>query len=425
MRQEGILHPRAKAQKLRYLSPHETRLGIIQEVVPDSFSIIFLRASKSASSDQVGKTLKALWEMYMNIRDGQTYDLGDWSGPKSETLLVNIAYGKRFFRLPGMDENNRAPWEFIELPDFNRPRRNKRTPIWKGSGIFYSDVGDNRADADIIFRFLSDKESDTKRTVIETWKYLYDLERSGEPVSLNISGYYTGFLRPDRRNMLDFLDGISNLSHDEREDSVFRNYRDPRFKKRGTAQINDNSSTYMAYIRILIDLLKWRNLNRRVQQEIIGRDQITGCPLSDITGDRNNQCPTSNSDDVLDDKADNLKFRSSPTYYAPPLSLSHVGRTRRNSNQQIKILRQGYNFVEENHTYPFFRAGLNFVSFQNRPQHIHQILTDPTWMGRVSMGGNRNLQTLLDGVFTAEAATVAFVPQFKKREKFPGSSFLI
>ena len=180
----------------------------------------------------------------------------------------------------------------------------------------------------------------------------------------------------------------------------------------------------MAYIRILIDMTKWRAFSSQRQQQIIGRDKVTGCPLSENTGLKISECPVPNSDDVLDGKPGNINFRSLPSYKNGPLSSSHISKVRKNDKPKIRILRQGYNFVEESSTYPFFRAGLNFVSFQSDPKKIHDILTNPDWMGRVSIGGSKEMQKDLQGVFTAEATTVVFVPQYKHREIFPGSSFL-
>ena len=160
------------------------------------------------------------------------------------------------------------------------------------------------------------------------------------------------------------------------------------------------------------------------QQEIIGRDKVTGCPINEVTRIKEVQCPVYSSDDVLDEKQDNIEYRKTPNYGTDPLKSSHVGRVRKNANLRVRILRQGYNFVEETGTYPFFKTGLNFVSFQNSPKHIHDILTNPEWMGGTSMGGSKEMQKDLHGIFAAEAATVVFVPQFKREEIFQGSSIL-
>ena len=48
-------------------------------------------------------------------------------------------------------------------------------------------------------------------------------------------------------------------------------------------------------------------------------------------------------------------------YNTPNAEASHVGRMRRNPDL---IFRQGYEFLEATKFDPYFRVGLNFVSFQ-------------------------------------------------------------
>ena len=218
MRQQGILKPGTRDKKVRRLS--KIIQAGIKEEPPEAFSIIFLKCTNSTTPSEVGESIKALFDLYENLRKGLINDLADWNDLQSNTLSFIIGYGKKIFELPGLKFG--YPQEFNLLPDFNKPRAKRRTAIWDGSGINYSNVKENRADSDIVFRFLSSRESDTKRTIVETWKYFYNLKMDGKHVPLEISGYYNGFLRQDKRNMLDFLDGISNLTSEERENLVFR-----------------------------------------------------------------------------------------------------------------------------------------------------------------------------------------------------------
>jgi hypothetical protein len=67
-----------------------------------------------------------------------------------------------------------------------------------------------------------------------------------------------------------------------------------------------------------------------------------------------------------------------------------------------------------------YRAGLNFISFQNDPNRLFFILTDPRWMGRANFGGSPEL--LRQNILSVISAGMFFVPS--KEKPFPGASIL-
>ena len=183
----------------------------------ESYSVIFLNIAQNTQDiSEVRNQLYALWQIYEDLKIGKGRELPNPpNGPKDFTFL--IGYSRKLFQ--SIKQNSILPSGFRvrdRLPNFNNPGGNGPVNIWENSGFAFSEgVSTNRADADIVIQFISDKESETKRAVLETWKYLEDKSL------LNLSGYYSGFQRTDNRNMLDFLDGISNLPPGDREKSIF------------------------------------------------------------------------------------------------------------------------------------------------------------------------------------------------------------
>ena len=148
----------------------------------------------------------------------------------------------------------------------------------------------------------------------------------------------------------------------------------------------------MAFIRIVIDLPNWWKVPLREQELMIGRDKTTGCPIIGI--DKNNiplkdkRCPVTGSKEVTD--KGNEIFRDHPAYGQQKLpagisddvlKTSHIGAMRILDKvspweaESNRIYRQGYEFLESTSSFPGFKAGLNFISFQNNPQRVFNIMT--------------------------------------------------
>jgi deferrochelatase/peroxidase EfeB len=221
--------------------------------------------------------------------------------------------------------------------------------------------------------------------------------------------------------MMDFLDGISNINPKERRKAIFTGIgSEPHHRGEEIRWLR--GSTYMCFMRILVDINLWRSMPPKIQKIIVGRDKITGCPLN--TGksvEPIKECPSSGTQDILN--SHNINFREY-NYTDPQLRSSHVGRVRLSDNTEVRIFRQGYNFFDATNVYPYFSTGLNFVSFQRDPKYIQIILTDKKWMGGVSFGGQKEIQRVyrLNKFMTVESAGMFFVPQFDKGEYFPGHS---
>jgi deferrochelatase/peroxidase EfeB len=111
-----------------------------------------------------------------------------------------------------------------------------------------------------------------------------------------------------------------------------------------------------------------------------------------------------------------------------PLNVSHTHRANQNkaedvgSRNSLRVFRQGYEFLEAIDSTPGFRAGLNFVSFQDTPERLLRMLTQPTWLGGVNFGGGDNEQLPgMERLITVRAGGVFLVPPVVEGEAFPGA----
>jgi deferrochelatase/peroxidase EfeB len=111
------------------------------------------------------------------------------------------------------------------------------------------------------------------------------------------------------------------------------------------------------------------------------------------------------------------------------LQYSHIGRARQRRNispilkDSLRIYRQGFEYLELLDKHPFFRTGLNFISFQDHPSRIINLLTSPHWLGGSSFGGDPQypIESLRNFV-TVRAAGIFYVPPLSSDESFPGES---
>lgn len=73
-----------------------------------------------------------------------------------------------------------------------------------------------------------------------------------------------------------------------------------------------------------------------------------------------------------------------------------------------------------------FRAGLNFVSFQDTPERLRRMLTQDTWLGQTNFGGDPDDPVRgMDHLLTVRAAGIYLAPPAVEGEPFPGASILL
>lgn len=368
------------------------------------FNALFLRAAPTADASEIVRELSELWTLYQGLKHGLVPDLPGQPVPQGD-LQVLIGYGKTFFDIDGV--HNNAP---DALVDFNFDIRNPPAggqPVLDNSGLLYADdLDDNPARADIVLQFTAGTQLATHRCVVETWKHLQD--RGAD--SLRVSGVFSGFQRDDGRSWIDFHDGVNNLRRGrERADAI-------TIKPGAVSTLSTVGGTYLAYLRVVVDLNVWRSVPTTAQELLVGRSKLTGAPLVDIhngTGVHSHGCPVSNTNSVLD--AGNEAFRDPPPVEDPVLRSSHVQRANHHvpnpkDPSSGRIFRQGYEFLETLEAPPYYRVGLNFVSFQDTPQRLHRVLTTDGWLGGVNFGGQNDQSHTSPQVLSVRAAGIFVVP---------------
>lgn len=223
------------------------------------------------------------------------------------------------------------------------------------------------AEADVALQLTGNSAAAVNRAAVEVWKLIED---RGLPLEAAVS--YDGFGRPDGRGWLEFHDGIGNMPSSQRLRAIAAR-PDPRWMGGGT---------YMAFLRLRVELRAWRALDRGEQELVVGRDKLTGDPLVAVRRDaRGRVRPVAGAGDRFD-----------PAETGDPLlEASHVHRANQNRGSSdapaaLRIFRQGYDFFEAlGPDGP--ELGLNFVSFQADLQTLQHIMHLPGWLGDVNFGG--------------------------------------
>lgn len=375
-----------------------------------SFAILFFRAQPEATAQSVSVALTALWQMYANLKAGSVRDLPNHPVP-ANNLSTLLGFGTKAFSLKGAART--AP-EALSL-SFRSPLPTGGGQLLVGSGLSYDPtVSDNLATEEFAVQFIADNDLSVYRAIVETWK----MERDGLLPSLQMGAFYTGFQRDDGRSWIDFHDGVNNLRSDER-DGVIRIAASGDPKETWTVD-----GTYLAFIRVSVDLASWRGIVQERQSTVVGRDKLTGCPLTAISAGSGlvvaAGCPPAGKNEFDD------QFRDASAAVDATVALSHIQRANHRLGPpddpgSARVYRQGFEFFERDAAAPGFRAGLNFVSFINTPERLTKVLTTATWLGSTNFGGEINQDGGLQ-LLSVLAAGVYFVPPTEAG--FPGRSAL-
>lgn len=405
---------------------NEPRIG-------NSCCVVFLRLQNDSTAFEIGDALLQLWVMLKDLEKGKVKDLDGvhnrhWYPGNLTTL---IGYGPEIFSLKQL--RRQKPKSFTDERSFSQPNLQGGGPILNGSAISYSnDIRLNHAASDaIVLQFIGDNEFVTSRAAVETWKLISSIRNNNGHEMIHVSKIYTGFQREDKRSWLGFHDGVSNLPSSIRQ-QIIAIEEDPR----DVEQMWTANGTYMGFIRTEIDLKGWDDLNNTVQSEIIGRDKMTGCPLIGI--DKNgkpiieNGCPVRGTFEVIE--SGNEHFREHRIFEKErflhigasdeSLEKSHIAKANpipslsRNISKSYRIFRQGFEYLESTEYYPGFRVGLNFISYQNDPKKLYDIL-EQGFAKKNPTGDDK--APVLEDYFTVRAAGVFFVPPSQENEPFPGS----
>lgn len=389
------------------------------------FNILFLRAAPGFNARQVGEAFGKLWQIYQDLKKGKLTDLPGQIVPAGD-LTVLVGYGLNLFKLPEI--RRQLPRGLEDFGAFRSPLPTGGGSLLTGSGLGYGDdVKINPATEEIAVQFIAETQLAGNRAVVETWKALQDMSDQATGLApLLLTASYNGFQRDDGRSWIDFHDGISNMKSSEREGAIV-------IKPRPPEEQWIEGGTYLAFMRLTVDLTDWRKLNRQQQELLVGRDKLTGCPLVSLDSAGNPQtqtgCPVTGRMNVV--SPGNETFFEPGTVNETILKQSHVQRANQHlkpvrDRNSLRIFRQGYEFLESLDSVPGFCTGLNFVSFQDTPERLFRMLIQQSWLGKTNFGGDpQNQLPGMDKLLSLRASGIFLVPPVVEGELFPGASILI
>jgi deferrochelatase/peroxidase EfeB len=383
------------------------------------FTLLFLRAAADANAVAVARTLGSLWATYEGLKAGRLRDLDGVALPAEEDRTeFLLGFGRNAFELAGTARPR--PRGLGDENLFRSAQKGGGGPLLRGSGLRYApDVRANMATEHLCVQVIADTKLATDRAVVETWKALADL---ADP-ALSLTTFYLGFQRNDRRSWIDFHDGLSNLRSEDREAVIAI---DP-----GADEDWATGGTYLAFLRLAVDLVGWRRLGRTDQELAVGRDKLSGCPITGVGEDgaplTDPGCPVAGT--AIWEAPNDRPFAEPAEAEDPRVRASHVQRANHHQRPASdagtrRIFRQGYEFLEWQERAPGFRAGLNFVSFQDTPGRLLRMLTAGGWLGGTTFGGDEARLPELASLLSVYGAGIYFAPPVVAGEAFPGAAAL-
>lgn len=322
------------------------------------YRLLLLNIKSSATPREAKDAIAAVWNKVQGLGQGLVADQRS-PGPagrdqvQGPELTCLLGFGARLFQ----------HYPALSRPEGLTPLADQPFP-----SLGRVDEQDRRiGEAELVVQLIARTELAVNQALVEVWM----LTRS-QP--LELVTFHDGFKRGDGRSWLGFHDGISNIERDQRRKAIEVVRQDSPWMEGGT---------YMAFLRVAIDLEVWRGLQPEHRDSLVGRGGETGCPLASIEPPMRPVLSESRPD--------------SPEYINPPpvlgagqekdlLRASHIYRANPNRNADDRIFRQGFDFVE-----PLeggrLRLGLNFVSFQRELIRLTNIFLKSGWLRDVNFGG--------------------------------------
>lgn len=358
--------------------------------LPGHFSLLNLNVLPEATRSQVREGLTEIWAMLADLRVGRLQDFqreaeATRGAPKIDPMDLStvLLYGRRIFD-SDVHPNVLVPLEL-------RPRLLRylgdgpfKALRWKSShDPRHNHIHPFSLQTDLAFQFTANSSLAVSRAIVELKKTILDKDL---PFVLVRST--AGFKREDHRSWIDFHDGINNMDHQGRRLAIEVLEDDQEWMLGGT---------YMAFLKIPIDLSAWRVLPRTTQELLVGRDKFWGCPIESasvdgsgnvrpvlaagcpFTGEFGNSVPST----VVDPgQATNRLVAASHIHRANLLRIDPI----QDNDAANRVYRQGFEFFDPV-TDGATNIGLNFVGFVRSLRVINDILSSPGWMGDVNFGG--------------------------------------
>lgn len=395
----------------------------------DQLRLVFLNFRRDAAAPQADRALSLIWSMLEDLKQGTISDLKkeapdepDFSLPPGDELTTMLGFGRRLFDKRSHISND---WPSSDKRPAELGRKllgGKDDPFdnlkWHPAAFKKRKNGTsllNEAQSDIVLQFIATNELAVNRAIVELMKLISD-----RSLPLEITTFVRGHHRKDRRSWIDFHDGINNLSVPDRAIAMEITNQDQPWLTGGTS---------MTFLQIAVDLEPWRQIPRTVQELIVGRKKLTGCPIlqTEVQGGNVSMttadgCPmTGNLPDDLP-----LSFLEPGNSSDELIQVSHIHRANQQAGSPTqpsarRIYRQGYEFLDifDGDVTP----GLNFISFQKDNRLPREILDTPNWLKEVNFGGPDKPKTeigLFDVKFLSLLRGGVFVVP-PKSKPYPGA----
>jgi len=379
-------------ERLRSEKKRQRGVSFPSAIKQEYLLIVRLNLKPSATGEikLVRQGLRKLCRFLERIDTGEVkIDIKDEGGDVVSSKVsdfnfsVTVGFGIGFFEKQKIDPKN-------------RPRRLYEMPL-------HEDLGDpvqyQFTQTDMILQLCSTKDF-VNRWVFKTdsypitpseeWWYqagrpkhnreekIYDISTAVSEWAI-VTDVHSGFQRLDGRNLMGFMDGISQPQR-LKNDVIWTTWNDE------TAALVDG--TYMVFQKIEHDLEQWEKLGVREQERWVGRSKGTGLLLGTLSREEDEKladdCRSSNPTvskaarsrlkKLLEEQKDPSKpfYNSSdPRYRNIPLECpvwSHVRKANpRGADGEAKriIFRRGYLFMEDTiHPGRRLSSGLLFICFQ-------------------------------------------------------------
>jgi deferrochelatase/peroxidase EfeB len=354
------------------------------EPPPAAWRALFLDVAAGTAPADAQAAIAAVMEMLAELRAGKVRDLAAERPEEAPGLVpigsfaVLLGYGASLFDPAQHDPplTSTAPARPRGLVPLQRTGEAFPNLPW-GDGA--GEGGEHGGEADLLLQLTATSEHAAARAAVEVAKLIED-----DGLPLTAAGSHSGFQRDDGRSWIGFHDGVTNIEPSQRLAAV-ECPGDPGWNQGGT---------YLAFLRLQVDLRPWRGLSRVEQEAIVGRDKLSGAPLEAIerTEDGLRPCPISSSA-----PSEGAGWRERDAYFNPPettdplVEASHIHRANQaraagGTPAGERIFRQGYEYLEGIGP-DGLRLGLNFVSFQSGLQRLQQVLGLSGWLGDVNFGG--------------------------------------
>lgn len=360
--------------------------------------------------------LAETWDVLSDLRRGVVRDLLPTRPDDPQPTLAPagltclLGFGARLFderaHAPALVRRELRPWELSAL----RPS-GPGAPFPK---LPWAPEGERRpGEADICLQFVAEREIAINRAAVELWKLTADRR-----LPLEVVAFHRGFQRDDGRSWIDFHDGVNNLRAEERREAIQVTSADPAWLTGGT---------FLASLRIRIDLPAWRALPREHQELVVGREKLTGCPLRSST----DGAPRPLEPCPLPDPATEEQLAA----YTNPgrdggrvVEASHIHRANLNrgapdTDANNRIFRQGFEFLDVLDA-GRVELGLHFVSFQRSLGRVRAILQLQGWMGDSNFGGTEPPRAGEPAIDLMKLVAGGFYAVPPRGEPFPGAELI-